>query len=164
MPRPRGVPSYRRHKSSGQAIVTLTDPSGQHRDVLLGKYGTTESRKEYARVISEWEAAGRCLVPHSAEGSAKPDLSINELCLAYWRHAENYYVKDGKRTSEIYSIKCALRYVRRLYGQTPARDFGPLALKAVRQKLIEHPVVRIIKVTDPETGEVRQEEKLLGEP
>jgi hypothetical protein len=128
--------------------------------VLLGKYGTAQSRKEYARVISEWEAAGRCLAPHSAEGSA-PDLTVNELCLAYWRHAERYYVKDGKAASEQHAIKGSLRYVRRLYGQTPARDFGPLALKAVRQKLIEHPVVRMIKVTDPQTGEVRQEEKLL---
>jgi len=112
MSRPRGIPSYRRHKSSSQAIVTLTDPSGTRRDVLLGKYGTAQSRKEYARVLSEWEAAGRCLTPHSAEGSAKPDLSVNELCLAYWRHAEHYYVKDGKRTSETYAIKQALRYVR----------------------------------------------------
>src|SRR5262249_46488594 len=155
-------PSYRRHKTSGQAIVTLTDPSGQRRDVYLGTHGTAQSRKEYARVISEWEAAGRCLPPDSAVDIAKSDLSINELCLAYWRHAERYYVKDGKRTSETYAIKQALRYVRQLYGHTPARDFGPLALKAVRQKLIEHRIVRTIKVTDPATGEIRHEEKLLA--
>jgi integrase len=161
MSRPRGIPSYRRHKSSGQAIVTLTDPSGARHDVLLGKYGTAQSRKEYARVISEWEAAGRCLLSRSVEGSAKSDLTINELCWAYWRHAERYYVKDGKPTSETHAIKQALRYVRQLYGHTPARDFGPIALKAVRQKLIEHRIVRKIKVTDPATGEVREEEKLL---
>lgn len=56
--RPRGIPSYRRHKSSNQAIVTFTAPSGQRRDVYLGTYGTTGSRKEYARVISEWESTG----------------------------------------------------------------------------------------------------------
>jgi integrase len=161
MSRPRKVPSYRRHKSSGQAIFTLTDPSGQRRDVLLGKHGTAQSRKEYARVIEEWEASNRCLAPHSAEGSAQSDLSINELCLAYWRFAERYYVKDGKPTSEVFAVKQALRYVRQLYGHTQARDFGPIALKAVRQKLIEHRVVRMVKVTDPATGEVRQEEKLL---
>lgn len=155
------VPSYRRHKQSGQAVVTLPDGLGGRRDVLLGKFGTSASRKEYARVISEWEANGRRLPPKSAEGSA-PDLSINELCLAYWRHAENYYVKDGKPTSEIYAVRQALRYVRQLYGHTPARDFGPLALKAVRQKLIEHPIVRKIKVKDPYTGEVREAEKLLA--
>lgn len=155
------IPSYRRHKQSGQAVVTLPDGFGGRRDVLLGKYGSTVSHNEYARVITEWEANGRCLPPKSAESSA-PDLTINELCLAYWRHAERYYVKDGKPTSEIFAIKGALRYVRQLYGHTPARDFGPIALKTVRQKLIEHPIVRIINVTDPETGEVREEEKLLA--
>jgi integrase len=154
------VPSYRRHKQSGQAVVTLSDGFGGRRDVLLGKYGTAESRKEYARVISEWEVAGRRLPPKSTESSA-PDLTVNELCLAYWRHVEAYYVKDARPTSEQHVVKCALRYVKQLYGHTPAREFGPLALKAVRQKLIEHPVVRKVKVTDPESGEVREKEKLL---
>ena len=53
------IPSYRRHKQSGQAIVTLSDGLGNRRDVLLGKYRTTQSRLEYARVIAEWEANGR---------------------------------------------------------------------------------------------------------
>jgi hypothetical protein len=55
MPRRHSVPSYRLHKQSGQAIVTLTDGLGGRRDVLLGKYGTPESRAEYARVLAEWE-------------------------------------------------------------------------------------------------------------
>jgi hypothetical protein len=69
--------SSRRHKQSGPAIVTLSDGFGNRRDVLLGKYGTAESRKEYARVISEWEATGRRLPPKSSESSA-PDLTIAE--------------------------------------------------------------------------------------
>jgi len=43
------VPSYRRHKQSGQGIVTLSG-----RDFLLGKYDTTESRDKYNRLIAEW--------------------------------------------------------------------------------------------------------------
>ena len=49
-----------------------------------------------------------------------------------------------------------------LYGPTLVRDFGPLALKSVREKLIGHPIVRKIKTIDPATGEVREEEKLLA--
>jgi hypothetical protein len=79
--------------------------------VLLEPFDTAQSHKAYVRVLREWEAAGRCLPPHSAEGSAKPDLSINELCLAYWRHAVSYYIKEGKATSEQHAIKCALRFV-----------------------------------------------------
>ena len=54
---------------------------------------------------------------------------------ASWRHAEAYYVKDGRPTSEQSCIRGALRFVRRLYGHTPARDFTPAALKAVRADL-----------------------------
>jgi hypothetical protein len=93
-------PSCRRLKQSGQAITTLTDRSGARHDVVLGKYCTAQSRKECARVISEWETAGRCLPQHSAEGPPKSDLTINELCWVYWRHAERTYVKEGKTSSE----------------------------------------------------------------
>ena len=56
MPRlsPSAVPSYRLHKQSGQALVTLNG-----RDVLLGKHDSPDSRQEYNRVIAEWLANGR---------------------------------------------------------------------------------------------------------
>src|SRR5262249_24564886 len=47
------VPSYRLHKQSGQAVVTLSDGTGGRRDVLLGKYGSPKSRADYTRVVSE---------------------------------------------------------------------------------------------------------------
>jgi integrase len=62
---------------------------------------------------------------------------VNELLVAYWDHVGSYYVKDGKPTSEPGTIRQALRPVRELYGDTPAREFGPLALKAVRRAMVE---------------------------
>jgi integrase len=59
------------------------------------------------------------------------------LIAAYWRHVEGYYVKNGRPTSEQDLIRQALRVLRRLYGPTPAREFGPKGLKAVRQAMIE---------------------------
>src|SRR5437763_17181729 len=97
MPRTPKVPPYRRHKQSGQAVVTLRDALGNRRDVLLGKYGTSQSKAEYARVIAEWETNGQRL-PAPAKKAA--DLTVNELILAYYRHAKAHYVKDGKPTSE----------------------------------------------------------------
>jgi integrase len=129
------VPTYRRHKQSGQAIVTLPDGFGGRRDILLGKYGTAKSRAEYARVLSEWEASGRRLAKSSPSAA---DLTINELILAYWKHAESHYRRpDGTHTAEIPCLRAALRLLRQLYGHTSVKDFGPLALKAVRQKMIE---------------------------
>jgi integrase len=127
------IPCYRKHKSSGQAIVTLTDGFGGRRDVLLGKYGTAASRAEYLRVISEWEAAGRSF-PKPAVVS---DLTVNELMTSFWKHAERHYRRpDGTATHELEDYRLTLRPLKRLYGHTPAKDFGPLALKAVRQAMI----------------------------
>ena len=50
------VPSYRRHKPSGQAVVTM----GGH-NFYLGKWNTNASRAEYDRLIREWLADRRCL-------------------------------------------------------------------------------------------------------
>ena len=52
MTRPRNqVPSYRRHKQSGQAIVTV-NLDGTRRDYLLGPYGSAESKQEYERILA----------------------------------------------------------------------------------------------------------------
>ena len=47
-------PAYRKHRRSGQAIVTL---SGQ--DHYLGPHGTKASKSEYDRLVGEWLANGR---------------------------------------------------------------------------------------------------------
>lgn len=130
---PLKIPSYRRHKQSGQAIVTLTDGAGDRHDVLLGRHGTAESRAEYARVIAEWEANGRRL---ARPLSRIKDISVNELILTYYRHAETYYLKNGEPTSQLERVRRSLRFVKELYGHTLTRDFGPLSLKAVRDQMI----------------------------
>jgi integrase len=129
------VPSYRRHKQSGQAVVTLRDvASWQRRDVLLGKHGTAASRAEYARVIAEWEAAGRRIL----ETEAVADLTINELAASFWDHVENYYpCRDDGATPEADEYKAALKPMRALFGDTIAAEFGPLKLKAMREQMIK---------------------------
>ena len=60
-----------------------------------------------------------------------------ELIAHFWRFAKRHYVKNGRPTDEQASIKSAMRFVKELYEKTPAAQFGPLALKAVRQKMID---------------------------
>ncbi|CAN5537961.1 hypothetical protein BH10PLA1_BH10PLA1_10000 [soil metagenome] len=48
------LPSYRLHKQSGRAVVTLTG-----KDHLLGAHGSAASKQEYNRLISECVANGR---------------------------------------------------------------------------------------------------------
>jgi hypothetical protein len=52
MPRKAGkVPSYCRHKRSGQAVVRIDG-----KDHYLGPFGSPESHDQYERHIAEWRA------------------------------------------------------------------------------------------------------------
>ena len=124
----KSLPKYRKHRPTGKAVVTL---SGQ--DFYLGPHGTKASRIEYDRLIGEWLANGR-RVPTFVE---EVQISVMKLCLEYWRFSKTYYVKNGKTTDELGSIKAAMRFVKQTYGKTAAKDFGPLALEAVRQRMID---------------------------
>ena len=62
--------------------------------------------------------------------------TVTEVVVAYTEFATGYYRKDGKPTNEVRMIKTAIKIARQLYGRTPASEFGPLALKACRAKMI----------------------------
>jgi integrase len=130
----RKPPAYQLHKATGQARVKIAG-----RDYWLGSFGSEASHREYERLLAEW----RAMAPARAAGespAAPPargeSLTIAELMAAYWGHVRAYYVKDGQPTSEQENIRRALRPVRELYGHTPVRDFGPAALKTVREAMI----------------------------
>src|SRR3954454_16290169 len=150
MPRSNRPPSYRLHKARNLAVVTLDG-----KNHYLGPYGSPESHEKYARLIADWRANRPRLLPDTTAGPAiDRTRSVNQLILAYWRHVEGYYVKDGRPTSEQDNIRQALRFVRRTYGSTPAADFGPLALKNVRQAMIEGGRSR--KLINKDVNRVRQ--------
>lgn len=66
-------------------------------------------------------------------------LTIVELISWFWKHVETYYQRqDGTPSKEVTNFKLALRPVRRLYGRTPAADFGSRSLKAVRKPMIHN--------------------------
>jgi hypothetical protein len=115
------VPKYRRHKGTGQAVVTLDG-----RDFYLGKFGSATSRKEYRRVTAEWLATGGGF----AAGDPS-ELTIAEFLKRYRKFAERYYrPRPGSRTNELPNLRYAVKPLREIYGHTLVADFGPLALKA----------------------------------
>jgi integrase len=118
-----GIPSYRRHKASGQAVVTLNGV-----DHYLGRFNSPESRAEYDRVVNDWLARGRRL-PDLDDHS---DLLTKELIRGYYT-----YAAETMLDVEVEKVKAALRPVREMYGETPAAKFGPVAFQAVRKKLID---------------------------
>ena len=108
------------------------------KDFYLGPHNSAAGRASYDRLIAEWLANGRQL-PNAVECGA---LSIAELLVAYLHFAKGYYSCDGQPTSEFTCPKDAIRPLRELYSTTAACDFGPLALKAVRQRMIDRGLSR----------------------
>lgn len=132
MPRlTQAVPKYRKHKQSGQAIATING-----RDHLLGPHGTKASRLEYDRLITEWLSSGRS----SSYGVPEHVVSITELVVDYVEYVRGYYGPGPN--SELHRVVRVLRPLRALYGRTPAAEFGVLAFKAVRQKLLDEGLSR----------------------
>lgn len=129
------VPSYGLHKPTGQARVYINGKSH-----YLGKYGSEESRKLYGDLVGKL-LSGQTIDPFArtkqpADQSSESGLTISELVLAFMRHAEGHYVKNGKPTSEIHCLKSATRPLIELYAFTTVDGFGPLMLKAVREKMV----------------------------
>jgi integrase len=88
---------------------------------------------DLARIVRE-------LVALAQTPSVGPD--VDEVLDRYQAHAEGYYRKHGRPTSEPAAIEVSMRPLRAFYGATLARDFGPLALKAVRQAMIDSGLCR----------------------
>ncbi|MDH3585308.1 MAG: hypothetical protein OER86_13980, partial [Phycisphaerae bacterium] len=134
---PLHIPSYRQHKASGQAVVTIAG-----KDHYLGSFGTPASHCLYDQLIQEWLAANRKINPEHREAAQEGGLTIDALAVAYWSFAESYYLKDGQPTGELQAIRYSLRPLTQLYGATPCSEFGPVRLKAVRQAMVDQGLAR----------------------
>jgi integrase len=112
-------------------VVTL---GGQ--DFYLGKHGSDASHQLYRRLVSN-HLAGRPLRPDQGDGT-----TVAELVAAYNKHAKSYYRKAGQETSEVASIRAALRYVVEVAGTDPAASFDVLTLRDVREAMVSGGHVR----------------------
>ena len=134
---PKRTPSLRLHKPSGRAVVTLDG-----KDHYLGKFDSAESRENYHRLLAEWMSSRKFTAPSGAKANP-PALTVVEMLVAFWRYAEGHYRQaDGQPTGELGNLKAALRPLRELYGKSTAADFGPLALRAVRTRMVESGLAR----------------------
>ncbi len=136
MPRNRNsVPTYRLHKPSGQAFLEIR---GQRR--YLGKWDSDESRECYARVVAELATR-----PKSSPLASIPDgspITVVQLIAHYWEFAQGYYVKNGRRSPFLHTIRLALRGLRQAYGSIPVNSFGPLAFQAIQHQFVSKGLCR----------------------
>ncbi|MEJ7590353.1 MAG: tyrosine-type recombinase/integrase [Planctomycetaceae bacterium] len=138
------LPTYGLHKPTGQARCYVNGKT-----VYLGLYGSEESRIRYGEIVAK-VVSGQIIDPiaRSKRGSTTcpesddPGPSVGTLILVFLNHAKRHYVKNGKLTTEYGIIESTVRPLNELYGMIPAKDFGPLSLKAVREKFIKFGWVR----------------------
>ena len=123
------APKYCLHKRSGHAYVRING-----KQIFLGKYGSDESLEKYRRLVAEWRTDETPVTPLESRLS---DITILELISLYFKHAKNYYVKNGEPTGTADRIKVTLKLLKTHYGRTPAAEFGPKRLKALQQIMIE---------------------------
>jgi integrase len=128
VPRLRRIPTYRLHKPTGQAVVTIDG-----RDHYLGRHGTPASRALYDRLIAEW----------LARKPAAPCPTVDEILVRYLEFARAYYRKSGVETAEVANLQLSLRPLHNRFGALRVVEFGPRALKTVRQDLIASGVSRL---------------------
>jgi integrase len=137
MPRPKSLtPKYRRHKPSGQAVVRING-----HDHYLGEHGSQESRERYAVLMADYLTVGRIPDPEP-----EPDRgqTVDAVIAAYWQHIEQNgrYTKSGEPTSERSWIRDSLKPLSDLFGATPAAEFGPKKMHALRNWVIEATVAK----------------------
>ena len=111
----------------------MRNSDGSRRDILLpGEFNSDESRHEYERVLALLRTNHGCM-----SVADQGDLTINELALRFMtEHGTPYYVNPNAKepTGEHENFTCALRPLT--FGDIPAREFGPQALRTVREAMI----------------------------
>ena len=117
------IPSYRLHRPSGQAVVTLSG-----KDFYLGPWSeskTAPSRKLYDRKIAEWLIAGR--VDRNGQ-AATAAFTIAELVNAF-RKSRAYPPSQQDAYFAVMKLLIAS------YGREPVVDFGSVEALVVRAEM-----------------------------
>ena len=129
-PKPPKIPKLCLHKASGRAVVCIDG-----KDHYCGKFGSPEAWERYTQLISEWMHRKKFAPSQSKEIPPSDDfntLTIDELILSYFTFSEKYYANS---TGELDKIRLALKPLHDLYGKKLVSEFGPKALKHVRETM-----------------------------
>jgi integrase len=127
--KPPRIPKLGQH-ATGQAVVRIDG-----KDHYCGKFNSPEAWELYTRLISEWMHRKKFAPSQSKEIPPSDDfntLTVNELILSYFSFSEKYYANSP---GELDKIRLALKPLRAIYGKKLVSEFGPKALKHVRETM-----------------------------
>jgi len=127
------LPSYRLYKRTGQGVVTIDG-----HDHYLGPFGSPSSKQKYAALIRAWQQRQEqpAAEPHAPlVPNERP--TVNELILAYLKHARDYYRLNHGENKEAQCINDALTVLQeQAYGREPADAFRPKDLEKAQVAMI----------------------------
>jgi hypothetical protein len=113
------------------------------------RYGEVETKRRQAAEQDGIDLT-RLPAPPPSEG-----LSVAELCAAYWKFAERYYRKRGKKTSYIYKVRAVIHWLDVLYGEMTAAAFDSLLLMRLQDSLASE--------RDGKTGEAKYTRRYVND-
>ena len=114
------IPSYRLHKASGQAVVTILG-----KDIYLGPHDTPESHRRYGEVIATYTSTGTTPLPAGAA------LTVRDAVDRF--RASRLAELEPKEQSHYKSI---LEELIALLGPTMLAELGAVRYEAVRQQFV----------------------------
>ena len=130
------APSYRLHKASGQARVTINGKTH-----YLGKHGTEQSKRKYRLLLADhWSPPGKTPKPTQQGGQrlgdrgASDSVTVGQLAIEYAKH--------GDDSNEWKQVQLVLKDIRATYGHLTAGEFGPIRFENYRQSLIDRQLSR----------------------
>lgn len=124
----KSIPVMRHHKPSGQARIYV---NGNYQ--YLGKWGSNEAEQNYQKYIGD-------LLQQKTISTIIP---VRVLVAAFLDHADEYYRnKKGSPTGTTGYFRYITQPLLRIHGDTLVSQFGTLALKAVRDDMIENGLTR----------------------
>lgn len=127
------IPSYRLHRASGLAVVTLGG-----KDHYLGQHGSEESLAEYRRLTALYVANGMSMP------APKGMIIVNELLVRFYAHAQTYYRKAGQPTSQVRMYRTVCRKMRDLFGTADVATLGSASMIALRESWVKDGNARVV--------------------
>jgi hypothetical protein len=131
----KAIPAARIHRPTGQLRVRYGG-----RDLYFGRADDPASEDRYKRWVAELLV--RELDSPINGSRPQSSVTVNEVLVAYFAHAEKHYRQGDKVSREFIAMRDAARPVKELYGAVPAVSFGPLALRPVRERLLANDLCR----------------------
>ena len=120
-------PVYGLHGKSGLARTTVNG-----KRVLIGVYGSPESKAAFDKIMADWEAAH-----FERRPTVDVALTVSRLAVLFLKHADKEYRRDGVPTGETANFRHALQSMNNLYHGVRVIDFGPKKLKQLQQQMVK---------------------------